>query len=262
MTVKPAFSVIAALKAAFGFVPTGIARAWLSLGLLLIVFGLYQSGAVPQAAHPVLLLASVGLQFAAIGALYRVAIFGTYARAEGLGFGGLQFARTEWRLIGATLLVGLFWLMVFITLSLVLAVIMSASGMGTETYNSPAGLFQELKGGQVAGLVIMALIVLILCVLGVLSLKLSLYQPATVAGRQMISLNALNLSSGQVIKLLLGYGVICLPLIILAYGLQGLGDHWSGRLIDAAIGVLFVLPVTVGFLSSAYKQIMDLRASH
>ncbi|WAC49065.1 hypothetical protein OVA03_03885 [Asticcacaulis sp. SL142] len=96
MTVKPAFSVIAALKAAFGFVPTGIARAWLSLGLLLIVFGLYQSGAVPQAAHPVLLLASVGLQFAAIGALYRVAIFGAYARAEGLGFGGLQFAKTEW----------------------------------------------------------------------------------------------------------------------------------------------------------------------
>lgn len=261
MTAKPAFSVVEALKAAFGFVPTGIARSWLSLGLLLIVFGLYQSAFVPPVFQPVLFLASVALQFAAIGALYRVAIFDTYARAEGLGPGGLQFTKTEWRLIGATLLVALFWLMVFITLSLVLAVIMSASGLGADTYNNPAGLFRELMAGQAAGLVVMALIAIILGVLAVLSLKLSLYQPATVAGRQMISLNALTLSSGQVIKLFLGYVVICLPLVLLAYGLQSLGGSVVGRLIDAVIGVLFVLPVTVGFLSSAYKQIMDLRAS-
>lgn len=262
MSARPAFSVITAVKAAFGFIPTGIRRAWLSLGLMLVVFGINQLNLLPDAAGSFLLVVAIGLQFAAIGALYRVAIFDQYARAEGLGPGGLQFSKPEWRLIGATLLVSLFWIMVFITLSLVLAVILSASGLGAESYNNLDNLFQELTRGAVAGYVVIGFIVITLIVLGVLSLKLCLYQPATIAGRQMISLNALSLSSGQVVKLFAGYVILTVPVVALAYGLQSFDSHWIGRLVNVVVAVLFVQPVTVGFLSSAYKQIVDLRTSH
>ncbi|MDC7675011.1 hypothetical protein [Asticcacaulis machinosus] len=262
MSAGAAFSVVTAVKAAFGFIPKGIRRAWLSLGLMLVIFGITQANIVPEQASNILLIAAILLQFAAIGALYRVAIFEQYARAEGLGPGGLQFSKPEWRLIGATLLVSLFWIMVFITLSLVLAVILSASGLGAETYNNLDSLFQELTHGAVAGYVVIGFIILTLVVLGILSLKLCLYQPATIAGRQMISLNALSLSSGQVIKLFVGYVILTLPVVVLAYGLQQIENHWLARLVNAVVAVLFVLPVTVGFLSSAYKQITDLRASH
>ncbi|MDC7684293.1 hypothetical protein PQU92_13470 [Asticcacaulis sp. BYS171W] len=260
MSFGPAFHLVGALKSAVTTLPTLWRQAWLAL---LVLFGLVLISQLPQiglGTRRALIVASLLFQFVVAGGLYRVALFGErYAKPEGLGFGGVQFGKPEARLIGAGLLAGLFWLMVFATLCVVLALFLGAAGLADQSHNTPHGFFLELVNGpQPQGVVLLVAIAGVMLTLTILSVKLWLHQAATVAEHRVVSLNALTLSSGQTVKLFLGYLYLALPFIVLSAVIPTAGN--LSLIVNLALGVGVFLPVSIAFLASAYRQIMDLRA--
>ncbi|MFT4091643.1 MAG: hypothetical protein QM645_12980 [Asticcacaulis sp.] len=262
MRFAKSFDLAQALKASVAFVPIAWSQAWLAL---IVLFGLVVAG---QTAFVMsggvwgqrgIILAVLVFQFVVTGALYRVALFGSQAKTEGLGLGGVQFAKPELRLMGAGILVSLFWLMVFVMLCVVLALFLSAAGLA-ERVGSLEGLLREfVSGPQPQGAILLITVVAIMFVLITLSIKLWLHQAATIGERQVVSLNALRLSKGQALKLFTGYFVLTLPFVLIGAVVPaqwGAAAAW----INLALGIGVFWPLTVGFFASAYQQIIALRA--
>eukprot|EP01042_Synura_sphagnicola_P030499 gene30499-39302_t len=104
MRVKTTLSVSKALSAAVAFVPKAWAGAWLVLALSALIGPLAHLAMTYLSVNACLICAaSLGVRAAlmlmAWGALYRLALFGRLAKAEGLGLGGLQLGAAEWRLL-------------------------------------------------------------------------------------------------------------------------------------------------------------------
>jgi|GEM_PF-993982 len=255
------FDLRQALKAAVAFVPAAWRQGWLALGVL---FALVVAGQTVLAGsvggQRIVIIAVLLFQFVVTGALYRIALFGPEARREGLGIGGVQFARPEWRLIGAGLLVSLFWLMVFVMLCVVLALFLSAAGLAERVGSLEAMRHEFVSGPQPQGAILLLTVVVIMFILITLSIRLWLHQAATVARRQVVSLQALSLSAGQTLKLLLGYVILTLPFVVIGAVVPvqwGMISVW----LNLALGIGLFWPLTVGFFASAYRQIMALRAA-
>ncbi|MFT3995964.1 MAG: hypothetical protein QM667_01035 [Asticcacaulis sp.] len=260
MSFGKAFHLIGALKTAVQILPLLWRKAWPVLVLLFAVVALSQMPFVGMWGKRLLILLAVLVEIAAAGALYRLALFGDrYAKSEGLGIGGLQFGKPEGRLLAAGLLVALFWLMVFVTAAVVLALFMGAAGLGDAEFSNSHGLFAALvEGPQPQGVVLIVALAAILLTLGILAVKLWLHRAATIAEHRVVSLNALTLSSGQTVKLFLGYAYILLPLVVVTAVVPDIGI--AGVLIELALGIGLFLPLSIAFLATAYRQISALRA--
>jgi len=125
----------------------------------------------------------------------------------------------------------------------------------------------------ICGYVLVSLFLLVF-----LAVKFTLAGAATIAERRLVTLNALGLSSGNAGKLFIGLVVILAPLIIAcsvaAFGLHhhfvlspmspaldgGFHLHMVVHAVLMALAVFVVLPLSVGFLSSAYRQIVQNRS--
>ncbi len=279
-----------ALSAALSSLPAAWGGAWLALiGLwAFAVFGpqvvarltptFAFQGAIAHSDRLVVLIILAIFKLMALGALYRIALFGRRARNEGLGLGGVQLAMPEARLFAAGIIVGLFWLLIAVTLAVVFAIIFNLSGLAEGAPSTTAAIHAafRLGHGNIDWLFIgyAALSVLLLIFLAI---KFSLFHAATVAERKMVTLNALGLSTGNVGKLFAGIVVLVLPLPV-AGGLlfhhlhrhfvlsprQPALDtphlHLIAHAVMITLSVFVILPLVAGFLSSAYRQIVDLRA--
>jgi hypothetical protein len=100
-------------------------------------------------------------------------------------------------------------------------------------------------------------------------LKFSLAPVATVAEKRMVTLNAMGLSAGNVGKLFVGLVVLALPFGVVIGVLMhhlphqppaGFQTHLVMHVLSAALAVGGLLPLQTGFLTSAYRQIIDLKA--
>lgn len=261
------FSLKKAQMEAVGFLPAAWRGAWLILLALLAVSvaAPYALKFAPVAVAAGGLLALLwALKLMALGALYRLALFGRTARAEGLGFGGVQTGRSEGRLLIAQIALILFLWLIAATLATVFMLAFNLSHLGDgyiDTVSAVSAVFERRQGLDWAFAVYAALAVFLLVVL---SVRLSLMYAASVAERRIVTLNALSLSEGAGLKLLIGTVIVLLPLALamgLVHVLRGVA-HPAAALhtVLCAVAILLVLPLSAGFFASAYRQIRDNRA--
>ncbi len=277
MSVKSAFSVTKALAAAAAFVPQAIGGAWLIMLLMLAVTVgghlFLIAHQTPNAWHGVIIGAAFVLKLMALGALYRMALFGRQAKAEGLGIGGLQFGRPEVRLLLANLVVFIFICLIIVILLAVFAMALSMGGYDASLAGVEA-IFAHPSG---SGWIYVCYAVASWLFLIFVGLKFTLMPAANIAERRLVTLNALGLSSGNVGKLFIGLIVIMLPfaaacfavmkafardirlahLLPHAYGAYEV--HFVVHAVIQVIAVCLVLPLSAGFLASAYSQIVAFR---
>jgi len=288
MRSKQSFSLGRAVSAAFAFLPAGIGGAlapllvlWalLSFGHLAFLhiefegdiaggggYSYYASGSL--AIGLVFVVLVIAAKLMAQGAIYRVAVFGKDARKEGLGPLGLQFGLPELRLLGTGILIGLFFLVVALAIFIVFAVAFNSSGLAGDEHNTLNALVAVFSRHQGADWVFIVYIVAAWIFLIFLGIRFSLAHVATVAQRKIVALNALGLSSGNVFKLFVGMILFALPLalvmiFVVHHVMPSLPRDMSRLAVHAAlqaVGIFVIFPLIAGFLASAYRQIIDLRA--
>ncbi len=210
-------------------------------------------------------------QYMTYGALYRIALFGRNAGKEGLGFGGLQLRAPELRLFLSELIVGLFGVLILAAVAVVFLIAFNTAGMAEGHANTLDALKAMVvrhdgKDWVFIGYLFAAWIFLIF-----VSLKFVLMGAANVAERRLVTLNALGLSSGNVGKLFIGLIALFLPFMIVAIVLSASAGIGGVHMADGptgvriahyvlqAVTVFLLIPVMIGFLSSAYGQIVASR---
>ena len=258
-----------ALKAAGAFLPQAWAGAWLALILMFVVVA---GGPLLLAGHQlplrftllVIIFSLLLIKLISQGALYRIALFGKDAKTEGLGFGGLQIARPELRLLLASLIVAAFVVLIAAAIFLVFAIALSLSGLAAGYDNSVAAVCAIWRRHSGADYVFIIYILAAALFLVFLALKFVLMPAANIGGRKLVTLNALGLSTGNVGKLFIGLITIILPFALLGgvamrhFGHGGAFISLHSALLALSIFGLF--PLIVGFLASAYRQIMAIRS--
>lgn len=195
------------------------------------------------------------LALVATGALARLSITPDLkgARALGLGPGGLQFKGPELRLVGAALLCLIFLAMIVSILGLVVLAIFGGAELDVAAIQARnwAAVGAPWKLAVLAVVGIGAVVVPL-----VLVVRLSLFVPATLGRRQMVSLNSMGIAYGSFWALLVGLIVTSVPTIAL------LGLIGGGVLSGVVASVVWVaglvglqLPLTLAFLGAAYRQL-------
>ncbi|MGZ3297962.1 MAG: hypothetical protein ACXU8O_03010 [Asticcacaulis sp.] len=283
MSSRGSFSLGKALSAAGASLPRAWAGAWLVLILLWAVLACAPFLLAHVFSMPHFLILALGgwvvivlLKLMAQGALYRTALFGKGAVAEGRGFGGLQLGAAEWRLLGASLLVMLFMLLIAGATLIVLAVAFNLSGLGEGYATSVAALHAAfMRHNSAADWIFIVLVPAALLFLVSVSVRFVLFAAATVAEKRMVTLNALGLSTRNAGKLFMGLVIVVLPFVVIAHlllgaapgfvmhhdlAIGGMGRHLWVHAAMAALAVGVLLPLQVGFLASAYGQIVKNRA--
>lgn len=191
----------------------------------------------------------------AVGALTRLSISDTVgeARALGLGAFGLQMKKPEARLVGAALLCILFLSMILSIIGLVVLAIFGMAELDVQAIQSRnwAAVGAPWKLGVLAVLAFGAVAIPLL-----LTVRLSLFAPATLGRRQMVSLNSMGIAYGSFWQILAGLIVTALPKVVL---LALIGAGVLTGAVGQAVWVLGLvglhLPLTLGFLGAAYRQL-------
>ena len=282
-------SVIRALNEAVTGLPRLWGGAWLILILSMGISSLQPSllltyGTSQPWLCGLLALASLVISIMTSAALYRVSVFKTYARAEGLGLGGVQIGSVEGRLIVAGLINSLFVFSLAIIMVVVLFMAQGAFGLDKGYIHSLAAMKAHLSHPKTTIEFLMwGYIALCALILVQLSIRLSLYKAATVAEHKIVALNALGLGEGQVWRLFLGSMAILVPFMIFVAIVHNSGQggvchnmctvpalHAKDRLdfsglhissvnllsfITHGLVIFFVKPAMVGYLTSVYNQI-------
>lgn len=198
-------------------------------------------------------LAAAASTLVVLGALARLSIHQGRGRPEGLGPLGLQAGRPEARLLGAALLCLLFLSMILSILALVVLAIFGMAELNVEAIRAGdwAAVGAPWKLGVLAVVGLGAVVIPVLLIV-----RLSLFAPATIGRRQMVSLNSLLIATGSFWPLLAGLVVTAAPAILLAVvigtGLVG-GVAAHGALVIGLIGIQ--MPLTLAFLGAAYRQL-------
>ncbi len=192
-----------------------------------------------------------------VGALARLSITDDAASARTLGLGpaGLQVGKPELRLFGAGLLCLIFLAMILIVLALVVLAVFGTADLDLAAIQ--ARDWSRVGAPWKLGLLV-ALGTIALAVPLLLAARLSLFVPATVGRRQMVSLNSMALTRGSVWPLLAGLIVTAAPKIAMLT-LFGTG-LMRGTVAEAAWTVVMIglqLPLTFGFLGAVYRQLED-----
>lgn len=200
-------------------------------------------------------LAAGASALVAVGALARLSIRDdlTEARALGLGPLGLQAKPPEARLVGALLLCLLFLSMIVSILALVVLAIFGMAELNVQAIQARdwAAVGAPWKLGVLAVLAAGAVAIPLLLIV-----RLSLFVPATLGRRQMVSLNSMGIAYGSFWPLLAGLIATALPKIVLLT-LIGTGTL-AGRTGEVVwvLGLVWLqLPLTIGFLGAAYRQL-------
>lgn len=275
MSSRPSFSLGSALSAAFTHLPAMWGGAW---AVLVLWWGL--SSFLPQLDVPGVpayltdvggaLLLFLG-QYMTYGALYRIALFGRNAGKEGLGFGGLQLRVPELRLFLSELVVGLFGMLILAAVAVVFLIAFNTAGMAEGHADTIEALKAMIVRHDGRDWVFIGYLIAAWCFLIFVSLKFVLMGAANVAERRLVTLNALGLSSGNVGKLFIGLIVLFVPFVVVAMVLTagaGIGGATLGHGTAApliahyvlqAVTVFLLIPAMIGFLSSAYVQIVASR---
>ncbi len=199
--------------------------------------------------------AAVVATVVAVGALARLSISDTLgeARAMGLGPLGLQAKLPEARLVGAALLCLLFLAMILSILGLVVLAIFGMAELDVQAIQARdwARVGEPWKLGVLAALAIGAVAIPLL-----LTVRLSLFAPATLGRRQMVSLNAMGIAYGSFWPILGGLIITAVPKIVLLTLIgTGLLTGAVGQVVWVLGLVGLQLPLTLGFLGAAYRQL-------
>ncbi|WP_269516274.1 hypothetical protein [Brevundimonas subvibrioides] len=195
------------------------------------------------------------LTLMAVGALARLSIStdARAVRALGLGPLGFQFGWPEPRLVGAALLCLIFLGMIVAMLGLVVLAIAGVAELDVAA-------IQARDWGGVGPA--WKLVVLIVVGLGalliplLLAVRLSLFVPATLGRRQMVSLNSMGIAYGSFWQILGGLVVTAAPLVVLlSLAAAGLPGGVLGHTVLIVGLVAIQLPLTLGFLGTAYRRL-------
>jgi len=245
----------AALAAGIGGLPR-LVRGAVGAILLCELVWLLPLGWKPEGWGTVLWGLAAGLSMlVALGALARLSIHQGAGRPEGLGPLGLQLGRPELRLLGAWLLCLLFLTMI---LTIVVLVVLAIFGMAELDVQAIQGRNWASVGApwKLGVLAVVGLGALAIPLL--LAVRLSLFAPATLGRRQMVSLTSVALTRGRTWPLLGGLVVTSAPAILLALGgASGLLSPLAvyGAAVIVLIGVQ--APLTMAFLGAVYLQVED-----
>ena len=200
-------------------------------------------------------LAVAAATVVAVGALARLSISDDLAGAKTLGLGpvGLQAKLPEARLVGAALLCLLFLTMILSILALVVLAIFGMAELNVQAIQARdwAAVGEPWKLGVLAALAIGAVTIPLLLVV-----RLSLFVPATLGRRQMVSLNSMGIAYGSFWPILGGLIITALPKIVM---LTLIGTELLTGVAGQVVWVLGLvglqLPLTLGFLGAAYRQL-------
>ena len=265
--MKRSLPVLAGLGAASAFLPRAWMGAW---GALLLAFVLMAAPAFADhlpdkskdfaAAGWMVATAVVGL--VAQGALYRIGVTASPAEARklGLGLGGLQFGLPELRLLGASVFVSVFLALIAGAFVLVLAFVLTAERAGLP---SLCEVVSGVRKGQGWAIWLAVIGLIAAWTLVQVSVRVSLFKPATVARGRLVSVDALALSHGAFWPLFMGLVVVLAPVALLGawqHGLFGPGmvmpiSSKAYAVARAAFLSLVELPFGIGFLSYAYNRL-------
>ncbi|WP_309628036.1 hypothetical protein [Brevundimonas sp.] len=200
-------------------------------------------------------LAVAASTLGAVGALARLSISDDLAEARALGLGpmGLQGNLPEARLLGAALLCLLFLAMIVSILALVVLAIFGMAELNVPAIQARdwAAVGEPWKLAVLTVLGIGAVAIPLLLVV-----RLSLFAPATLGRRQMVSLNSMGIAYGSFWPLLAGLIVTALPqIVLLTLTGNGVLSGKAGDIAAALVLVAVQLPLTIGFLGAAYRQL-------
>lgn len=247
------------LQAALWSTLTALPRLWIgAAGALVICTAVWLApllGGLATSDGPVWPAVTGLATLIAVGALARLSVTDDLpgARANGLGPAGLQFGWPEARLVGAALLCLIFLVIVLIVLSLVVLAIFGTAGLDVAAIQARdwARVGPPWKLGLLAAVGTGAVFVPLL-----LAVRLSLFIPATLGRRQMVSLNSMGVAYGSVTPLLGGLILTGVPMLILL-SLIGTGVLAGPvGLLALVIGLVGLqLPLTLGFLGAVYRQL-------
>lgn len=243
-----------AVVRAYGGLPRAWAGAWGAMvvaGAVWLFAPMAPAGAASWGAA--LLTAAATLVLA--GALARIAVSDGLADARelGLGVGGLQFGRPELRLAGGLALCAVFLAMILSVLALVLLALFGVAELSVEAIRARdwAAVGPAWKLMLLGGLSVVLLVVFLL-----LTVRLSLFAPATLGRGHMVSLNSMGVAEGSSWKLLAGLILTAAPKLVL------LGLIGTGLLAGEAARIAWIVgmtvlqaPLTMGFLGGAYRQL-------
>jgi hypothetical protein len=190
-----------------------------------------------------------------LGAVTRLGVAGDKAGAKALGLGpaGLQVTGTEARLLGASLLCGLFLVIMYALLGLTALALFGAAGLDAEAIRlrdwAAAGPVWKLALLAVVGVILLGAPVL-------LSLRLSLYAQATVATGRMISLTATRLTNGALLPLLAGLILVQAPAILwMLLAVAGVLPVSAALVGGIVLVALVQIPLQAAFLGAAYRRL-------
>ncbi len=232
----------------------GFGRAWRegAGAILLSTLAWTASSFVPAG------LGAVGIVVATLmltGALSRIAVSADRAGAAALGLGpwGLQFGRTEARLLVAFALCAVFMAMILSVAALVLLALFGLAGLDPEAirardWNAIGPAWKLVLLGVVTAVGVYAVVAL--------TARLSLFAPATAAEQRIVSLQVVALSRGAFWPLLAGLIFTAAPKIML---LLTAGAGWlkgeAGGFVWPLVLNAVQAPLTLAFVGAAYRRL-------
>lgn len=231
---------------------TGAGGAIAAAAVMSLIVGLFPASGWGAAGQFALLTVAF---LVALGAVTRIGVAGDKAGGKALGLGpaGLQLTKTEGRLLGATLLCGLFLAIMLALLGLTALALFGGAGLDAEAIRvrnwSAAGPAWKLWLLAGVGVIVVGAPVL-------LALRLSLYAQATVATGRMISLTATRLTNGSMLPLLAGLILVQAPGI--AWAVLAITGALPAKAVLAAGVVLIAavqVPLKAAFLGAAYRRL-------
>ncbi|AQR62250.1 hypothetical protein BZG35_11810 [Brevundimonas sp. LM2] len=191
----------------------------------------------------------------ATGALARLATTSDTAEARALGLGpsGFQIGWPELRLVGAALLSLIFLTMIVALLALVVLAIFGVAELDVAAIQARdwSAVGAPWKLGILAIVAVGAVMIPLL-----LAVRLSLFVPATLGRRQMVSLNSMGIAYGSFWQILGGLIVTGLPAIGLGLaGAMAALAGATGTIVTWIVLIGLQLPLTLGFLGAAYRRL-------
>ena len=247
---RPRLSPAFVVRETIGQLPRVWRGAALALGLwtAIGVAAALWSGGVAGVALAVL-GAAVGL--VAIGASLRITVADDQngATALGLGPGGLQIGRVEFRLLGAAALCLLFWAIVASLVGLTVLALFGGSELNVEAIQA-RDWGSVGPAWRVAVVAVVGLGAIIIPVM--LAARLAMAGPATVAQGRMVSLPAMAISRGNVWILTSGLLLFSLPGLMLMGFVATIGGSVAA-IGSAIIFVWALIPSWMSFLGVFYR---------
>ncbi len=258
-------SVMVVVRAAIGFWREATPRVWAPLAVFTAVLAGMQI-ATALGLAPVWRLASVLVVLLtsalAYGALFRIAFEPEHPGDADFRHGpaGLQWGKPEWRILAATLLLLLFYLLVVLGAVFLAFLVAVAFGAAGDLRPARAGGFFATPAGLAAMFVLLASFVGLLWS----TIRLSMALPATVDRKQVQVFSVWNITKGHV-WIILGAALLTgLPSLAvgLAGGLANAMSDSSGLrlalgLLGALVGGFVQAPLTAGLYSHIYRLLRD-----